>query len=155
MAVLGIQLVFTMIMATIFHKIFPYYSPARRLITGLKRYVHPSMEELLRYRPSKRSGNKKKNQESPLSLFDLNFTIPKDNDIELEEKQIRDDDLDTAHFCDDYELLMNLFICSVGVHLLTQGYYSFALSKTDREEANLAVIWLICAMLHSVFREGE
>ncbi|XP_065829091.1 transmembrane protein 161B-like isoform X2 [Oscarella lobularis] len=149
MAVLGIQLVFTMIVATIFHKIFPYYSPARLLVTGLRRYAHPSLEELMRYKPSKKSGNKKRGQETSLSsLFD--FSLPKDNDIELAEKEIKDSDLNAVHFCNDYERLMNLFFCSLGVHLLTQAYY-FGWSKADREGANLTAIWLLCVMLYSIY----
>jgi hypothetical protein len=46
--VLGIQIVITMVVASIMSKVGPYLSFARWMLTssGLVRYVHPSDEEL-------------------------------------------------------------------------------------------------------------
>ena len=48
MAVLGVQIVITMVMASIMTKIGPFMSFARWILTsnGLVRYLHPSDEEL-------------------------------------------------------------------------------------------------------------
>ena len=48
MAVLGVQIVITMVMASIMTKIGPFMSLARWILTssGLVRYMHPSDEEL-------------------------------------------------------------------------------------------------------------
>ena len=48
MAVLGVQIVITMVMASIMTKIGPFMSFARWILTssGLVRYMHPSDEEL-------------------------------------------------------------------------------------------------------------
>ena len=48
MAVLGVQIVITMVMASIMTKVGPFMSFARWILTsnGLVRYLHPSDEEL-------------------------------------------------------------------------------------------------------------
>ena len=56
MAVFGVQIVITMMMATVLSRVGPHLSLARWLLTssyaGLVRYIHPSDEELKQYAPA-------------------------------------------------------------------------------------------------------
>lgn len=62
MAVLGAQIVITMVVASIMSKIGPYMSFARWILTysGLIRYMHPSDEELRAIAMIPKDSNRKK-----------------------------------------------------------------------------------------------
>ena len=70
MAVLGVQIVITMVMASVMTKIGPFMSLARWILTsnGLVRYLHPSDEEL---KPLEIKGDAKNGIEP-----ELNFEVP-------------------------------------------------------------------------------
>ncbi|XP_062512337.1 transmembrane protein 161B-like isoform X3 [Corticium candelabrum] len=75
-AVMGIQLVITLIVATLLHKVIPYISPAQFSIRGLKRYKEPSTDLLWRYRvgqvvSSKKGKDKRKVQDPAGYIFYL------------------------------------------------------------------------------------
>jgi hypothetical protein len=78
MAVLGVQLVFSMIMASVMSKFSAHFSFGRWLLCGgqLARYIHPSDEELRRLAGSSSSagvGGRNKNGKRYDRRRDLHF----------------------------------------------------------------------------------
>ncbi|XP_062512336.1 transmembrane protein 161B-like isoform X2 [Corticium candelabrum] len=156
MAVMGIQLVITLIVATLLHKVIPYISPAQFSIRGLKRYKEPSTDLLWRYRvgqvvSSKKGKDKRKVQDpAGVILNDVMFSVPRDNDIELETEKIQCSDLYNIHFCDNYEWIVNFGLSSLAVYVLTQIYF-MCWPEMESQEMNLSIIWLLVAFFNSMY----
>lgn len=166
MGVFGVQLVLTMIVASFLHKIAPYYSFGRWVLTaGLLRYLPPS-DKLLRPHianppTSKTTKKKAANQREKIlsspdstpeeileamnydpNTLDQNLAVPKSANIKLETVPITWNDFEQLHFSTDLEFLINLALAAVSVFLLTLVYYLFK-PEAVAMEYNLSVIWLV------------
>ena len=168
MAVFGVQLVVTMIVASFLHKIAPYYSLGRWLVTwGLQRYLPPS-DKLLRphvstHAPAGKANKKKATNQrekilsSPNSTpeeiiaaitndpnaLDQNLTVPKSATVRLTRSPlIWDSDVDILHFSAELEFMVNLTLATVIVFCLTFVYFSLWPAVVSTEY-NLSVIWLV------------
>lgn len=168
MAVFGVQLVLTMIVASFLHKVAPYYSLGRWLVTsGLQRYLPPS-DKLLRPHIStptpasklskkKATNHREKVLASPNSTteeliaaisydpntLDQNQAVPKSASIKLASSPLKwNSDVDLLHFSSELEFMVNLTLAAIVVFSLTFLYLSLwpAAAAT---EYNLSVIWLV------------
>ncbi len=175
MAVFGAQLVVTMIAASILHKILPFYSLGRWLITaGLSHFLPPSdklLRPLIATHTSQASKNtKKKTQKTekalnsqdstpdelyttvhrvPIILLDPNLAVPKSANIKLMSCPLKwIEDVDRLHFSGELEFMINLTFVTVLVFILTFIYYSLC-PQAYVEEYNLCVIWLVVTLLYS------
>ncbi|KAF7250527.1 hypothetical protein EYD10_03877 [Varanus komodoensis] len=94
MAVIGVQLVVTMVMASIIQKIIPHYSLARWLLCSgsLRWYLHPTEEELRILVGKQQKGKSKKDRKYNGHIESKPLTIPKDIDLHLETKSITEID---------------------------------------------------------------
>lgn len=174
MAVFGVQLVLTMIVASFLHKLAPYYSLGRWLVTsGLRRYLPPS-DKLLRphvaapTQPSKATKKKAANQRerilnSPTSTpeellaainydpnsLDPNLAVPKSVNLKLASCPLRwEEDVECLHFSGELEFMINLTLAGVTVFLLTL-VYSHLRPDAIATEYNLSAIWLLVAMAYT------
>jgi len=171
MAVLGLQLVFTMIMVSCLSKFSSHLSFGRWLLCrgGLARYVHPSDDELRRIAgvstsSASRSGrNGKQRSDRRATGADDQVTLSKSADILLDMVPIRPPDLLPLRFYTEFQWLMDFAVCGVITYGLTEAYYAFG--RPLPSEVNLSMMWCIlivafaCKTLFSVtaiyFRTDE
>uniref|UniRef100_A0A2K5ILM9 Transmembrane protein 161B n=1 Tax=Colobus angolensis palliatus TaxID=336983 RepID=A0A2K5ILM9_COLAP len=90
----GIQLVVTMVMASVMQKIIPHYSLARWLLCNgsLRWYQHPTEEELRILAGKQQKGKSKKDRKYNGHIESKPLTIPKDIDLHLETKSVTEVD---------------------------------------------------------------
>jgi len=149
MAVLGLQIVFTMIMVSCMSKFSAHLSFGRWLLCrgGLARYVHPSDDELRRVAgvsasSASRSGkNGKQRSDRRTAGSDDQVTVSKSADIQLDMVPVRPPDLLPLRFYTDFQWLMDFAVCGVIIYSLTEAYYAFG--KPLQLEVNLSMMWCI------------
>lgn len=142
MALLGTQLVITLVMVSIIQKLGPHYSLARWILcsTGLKRYLYPTDEELRalagvpKDKPKGRRGGKNIENGKPTETFH----IPRSLDIELETAKVTALDVVHLKFYSEYQWLLDFAVYSSVVYILTEVYHAFIPPK---DEVNLSMLW--------------
>ena len=147
MALLGVQLVFTMVFASILSKLSGQMSFARWLLCGhLVKYLHPTDEELRQAagiplsKPNKR-GKKINRHNSSYEKADKNtFTVPKNIEIHLESSRLQPVEVVQLHYYADYQWLVDFAVCNVFVYFLTESYYALMLPLG---EFNLSMLWCL------------
>ncbi|KAH9504683.1 hypothetical protein Btru_062567 [Bulinus truncatus] len=156
MAVFGIQVIFSLAMFTFLHKMAPYYSLGRWIMSKrLFRYLHPTNEELKQLSsgiiPGKTTANqagkakRRKNASSPNS--DETFTVPRNLPIQLDQAPVEDIDLVSLQYYSEYTWLMDFSLCAFIVYVLTEVYYVIS---PHRIEFNLSVLWCLLAIAFCV-----
>ncbi|XP_037362136.1 transmembrane protein 161A [Talpa occidentalis] len=148
MAVLGVQLVVTLLTATLMHRLAPHCSFARWLLCNgsLFRYKHPSEEELRALAGKQRPRGKRErwangfSEERPLS-------VPRDTPFQLETCPLTAVDALVLRFFLEYQWFLDFAVYSGGVYLFTEAYYSL-LGPT--KEPNIAVFWCLLTVAFSV-----
>ena len=165
MAVLGVQVVFSMVMFTFLHKLAPYYSFGRWLMSKrLYRYLHPTNEELKQLMTSgnqtnngkqqshqsgkaRRRGDHRKGGAPASDCKSESFTIPRNLGIELDQAQVEDVDLVPLQYYSDYTWLMDFSISAIIIYVLTEIYYILA---PHRVEFNVSILWCLLALAFCV-----
>ncbi|CAL1534128.1 unnamed protein product, partial [Lymnaea stagnalis] len=151
MAVFGVQVVFSLVMFTFLHKLAPYYSIGRWILSKrLYRYLHPTNEELkqlssgnLSGKPANQSGKAKRRRNVPITGSDETFTVPRNLPVQLDQAQVEDIDLVSLQYYSDYTWLMDFSFCALVVYILTEIYY---IVSPHRIELNLSVLWCLLAI---------
>ncbi|XP_004404778.1 PREDICTED: transmembrane protein 161A [Odobenus rosmarus divergens] len=152
-AVLGVQLVVTLLTATLMHRLAPHCSFARWLLCNgsLFRYKHPTEEELralegkpLEGKPRPR-GRKERwangySEEKPLS-------VPRDAPFQLETCPLTAVDALVLRFFLEYQWFVDFAVYSGGVYVFTEAYY-YVLGPV--KETNIAVFWCLLTVAFSV-----
>ncbi|KAK0064371.1 transmembrane protein 161B [Biomphalaria pfeifferi] len=156
MAVFGVQVVFSLVMFTFLHKMAPYYSLGRWIMSKrLYRYLHPTNEELKQLSsgnvPGKSNTNqsgknkRRKNFTNPSS--DESFTVPRNIPLQLDQAPIEDIDLVSLQYYSEYVWLMDFSFCALIVYVLTEVYY---IISPHRIEFNLSVLWCLLVVAFCV-----
>ncbi|XP_064336124.1 transmembrane protein 161A isoform X2 [Camelus dromedarius] len=148
MAVLGVQLVVTLLTATLMHRLAPHCSFARWLLCNgsLFRYKHPSEEELRALAGKQKPRGKKErwangySEEKPLS-------VPRDTPFQLETCPLTAVDALVLRFFLEYQWFVDFAVYSGGVYLFTEAYY-YALGPA--KETNIAVFWCLLTIAFSI-----
>ncbi|XP_046528313.1 transmembrane protein 161A isoform X2 [Equus quagga] len=148
MAVLGVQLVVTLLTATLMHRLAPHCSFARWLLCdgSLFRYKHPSDEELRALVGKQRPRGRKErwangySEEKPLS-------VPRDAPFQLETCPLTAVDALVLRFFLEYQWFVDFAVYSGGVYLFTEAYY-YVLGSA--KETNIAVFWCLLTVAFSV-----
>lgn len=161
MAVLGIQLVITMVMASVLHKITTRFSIAKWLLSRkLVRYLHPTDDQIMEMANLTRAtGKKNKNKENHAttnrhrnrrdnnsSTEELVFKIPRNSDYFLEATKVRPDDLIELKFYPEFQWLVDLSICALVVFSVTEAFYHWFPNHNRQDELNLSLIWCLLVM---------
>ncbi|GFN80864.1 transmembrane protein 161b-like [Plakobranchus ocellatus] len=163
MAVLGVQVVFSMVMFTFLHKLAPYYSFGRWLLSKrLYRYLHPTNDELKQLmsdggqsgkQQSNQSGKGRRRAEqrkvgsSSSEGKTESFTVPRNLGIQLDQARVEDIDLVTLQYYSEYTWLMDFSISAVTIYVLTEIYYILA---PHRVEFNVSVLWCLLAIVFCI-----
>ncbi|KAB0802240.1 hypothetical protein PPYR_04723 [Photinus pyralis] len=147
MALLGAQLVITLVMISIIQKVGPHYSLARWLLcsTGLIRYLYPTDSELrqlanipkdqLKWKKGHKhveNGNQKKDT----------FHVPRSLDIQLETCAVSPLDVVHLRYFVEYQWLLDFTLYSIFVYIITEIYH---FSFPEKNEVNLSMMW--CALV--------
>ncbi|PNF37857.1 Transmembrane protein 161B [Cryptotermes secundus] len=144
MALLGTQLVITLVMVSIIQKLGPHYSLARWILcsTGLVRYLYPTDEELrtLAGVPKDKSKGKKGGRNVENGKIADTFHIPRNLDIELETAKVTALDVVHLKFYSEYQWLLDFAVYSSVVYILTEVYHALVPPK---DEVNLSMLWCV------------
>uniref|UniRef100_A0A3Q3D2F5 Transmembrane protein 161A n=1 Tax=Hippocampus comes TaxID=109280 RepID=A0A3Q3D2F5_HIPCM len=144
-ALMGIQLVVSLLTASIMQRMAPHCSFARWLLcNGLFRFKHPSEGELCalagKQMPKTNRRDRRQNGEStPL-------TVPKDIDLHLEKAPVNAMDALVLRFFLEYQWLIDFAVYATGVFLFTECYYSVLDAS---KEVNIGAIWCVLTVLFS------
>jgi len=174
MAVLGIQFVITLMMATVLSRVGPHLSLARWLLTskfaGLVRYIHPSDEELRQFAPTpkvdKKEKKKARNQErngNGLAVNSQTFQVPRNVQFSLETAPVDLGDLVQLRYYTEYQWLLDFSCYSLITYILSEVYISL-LPEKAAAEVNLSLVWIVLVLiftyklllsLNGLYFEGE
>ncbi|WAR07801.1 T161B-like protein [Mya arenaria] len=150
MAILGAQLVFSLIVFSFLQKLSCFYSFGRWLLAGrLLRYLHPSDEELRKTAglpaPGAGKGKGRRSDAKKGSVSrdsEETFTIPRSTPIELDTAKVEAIDLIHLHYYGDYLWIVDFAISAVVVYILTEIYYVYA----NVNETNISILWCLLAI---------
>ncbi|XP_038661254.1 transmembrane protein 161B isoform X4 [Scyliorhinus canicula] len=100
MGIIGVQLVVTMVMASIIQKITPHYSFARWLLCNgsLKWHQHPTEEQLQALAGKQQKAKSRKDRKYNGHIESKPMTVPKDIDLHLEAKTITEVDTREVYY---------------------------------------------------------
>ncbi|XP_062368593.1 transmembrane protein 161B isoform X2 [Cinclus cinclus] len=148
MGVIGVQLVVTMVMASVIQKIIPHYSLARWLLCSgsLRWYQHPTEEEL-RILAGKQRGKSKKDRKYNGHIENKPLTIPKDIDLHLETKSVTERDTIALHYFPEYQWLVDFTVAATVVYVVTEAYYSI---MKPSQEMNISIVWCLLVLAFAV-----
>ncbi|KAL4232618.1 hypothetical protein ACF0H5_007308 [Mactra antiquata] len=150
MAILGAQLVFSLIVFSFLQKLSCFYSFGRWLLAGkLVRYLHPTDEELRKAAgipppgPVKGKGKRESRKAANgRESKDDSFTVPRSTPIVLDTAKVEVLDLIHLHYYGEYLWIVDFSICAVVVYILTEIYYVFGHSN----EMNISMLWCMLAI---------
>ncbi|GFX26713.1 transmembrane protein 161B [Trichonephila clavipes] len=144
MAIFGVQLVVTMVMASVLQKVSAHFSVARWLLSyRLTRYLHPSDEELLSVAGLQRVNGQKKGKKSKDRKDDdkdSEFMVPKNLELQLDVAAVHPNDMIQLHYYSEYQWLLDFSLCALIVYVVTEVYYYLIPAK---DEVNLSILWCI------------
>ncbi|XP_064803705.1 transmembrane protein 161B-like isoform X2 [Oncorhynchus masou masou] len=145
MGVIGVQLVVTMVMASVIQKIIPHYSFARWLLCsgGLRWYQHPTEDELRSLAGKQQKTKSKKDRRNNGHIDYKPLTIPKDIDLQLETKCITEVDTLALHYFPEFQWLVDFTVAATVVYLITELYYTVA---QPSGEMNISVVWCLLVL---------
>nr|XP_023013091.1 transmembrane protein 161B [Leptinotarsa decemlineata] len=152
MALLGAQLVITLVMISVIQKLGPHFSLARWFLcsTGLVRYLYPTDSELrqLANIPKDKSKGKKnsKTQANGKSTVET-FHIPRSLDIKLDNVKITSLDVIHLRYYLEYQWLVDFSVYALIVYVTTELYQSWFPLKG---EINLSMIWSLLVILFAM-----
>uniref|UniRef100_A0A8D0BDL0 Transmembrane protein 161B n=1 Tax=Salvator merianae TaxID=96440 RepID=A0A8D0BDL0_SALMN len=149
MGVISVQLVVTMVMASVIQKIIPHYSLARWLLCSgsLRWYLHPTEEELRILAGKQQKGRSKKDRKYNGHIENKPLTIPKDIDLHLETKSITEIDALALHYFPEYQWLVDFTVAATVVYLVTEAYYSW---MKPSQEMNISIVWSLLVLAFAI-----
>ncbi|XP_007430771.1 transmembrane protein 161A isoform X2 [Python bivittatus] len=148
MAVMGVQLVFSLFVASIFQKMAPHWSFARWLLCNgsLHRYKHPSEEELLALAGKQKVKSKRDRRINGVTDGKPS-SVPRDIDLQLESSPIRTVDALVLCYFLEYQWYVDFAGYSTLVYLFTEGYYCLV---DPQKEANIGILWCLLTAIFTV-----
>jgi len=176
MAVLGIQFVITMMMATVLSRVGPHLSLARWLLcskfASLVRYLHPSDEELRVHAPvpkmdkkdkKKQRQQQEKNGSNGANQVNSTFNVPRNIDLQLITAPVELTDLVQLRYYQEYQWLIDFSCYSLITYILSE-IYIYVLPMKASTEVNLSIVWVVLVIgftyklllsLNGLYFEGE
>ncbi|KAH0625762.1 hypothetical protein JD844_033993 [Phrynosoma platyrhinos] len=137
MAVMGIQLVVSLLVASIMQKMAPHC---------LHRYKHPSEEELLALAGKQKPKGKRERRLNGVT-DEKPSSVPRDIDLQLESSPITAVDALVLCYFLEYQWYVDFAAYSALVYLFTEGYYCLV---DPRKEANIGILWCLLSVVFSV-----
>ncbi|KAF3424371.1 hypothetical protein E2986_03231 [Frieseomelitta varia] len=138
-ALLGAQLVITLIMVSVIQKVTPHFSLARWILcsTGLTRYLYPTDQQLRTLAGVPKEKSKKGKHTENGKVGDV-FHVPRNLDITLESAKITTLDVVHLKYYTEYQWLLDFSIYATVVYIMTEIYnYLYPI----KDEINLSMLW--------------
>ena len=123
---MGVQIVITMIVASIMSKIGPYMSFARWILTtsGLIRYMHPTDEELKSLitipRDKKNKKGSRRDDRNGNASDNSVFNVPRNLDIQLETTKVTTGEVVQLRYYTEYQWLVDFSFHALLVYTMTE-----------------------------------
>lgn len=141
---MGVQLVVSLLAASIMQRMAPHCSFARWLLCNgsLFRFKHPSEGELCALagkqvpKPNRRD-RRQNGENKPL-------TVPKDINLHLDKAPVNAIDALVLRFFLEYQWLVDFAVYTAGIFLFTECYYCVV---DARKEVNIGAIWCVLTVL--------
>uniref|UniRef100_A0A672UUU7 Transmembrane protein 161A n=1 Tax=Strigops habroptila TaxID=2489341 RepID=A0A672UUU7_STRHB len=148
MAVMGVQVVVTLLAASLMQKMAPHWSFARWLLCNgsLHRYKHPSDEELCALAGKQRPKAKRDRRMNGV-MDDKPLSVPRDIDLRLDASPITAVDALVLRYFLDYQWFVDFALYSTAVYVFTEGYYCLV---DPQKEMNIGVLWCLLTVVFSV-----
>nr|CAG4636090.1 EOG090X04CK [Eubosmina coregoni]SVE69733.1 EOG090X04CK [Eubosmina coregoni] len=139
MAVLGVQLVVTLLTISIMQKVTSRFSIGKWFLckTGLIYYLHPSDDEL---RKVAGIGKNKRKWEAETEE-DKTFTVPRNLDLQLETARIMPVDILQLKFFSEFIWLIDYSVFAIIVYAITEAYCG--IFPRGSKEVNLSMLWCL------------
>ncbi|KAK9703925.1 putative transmembrane protein 161AB [Popillia japonica] len=149
MALLGAQLVITLLMISVIQKLGPYFSFAKWILCsqGLVRYLYPSDAELKQIANIPKDKQKAKRNKLQQNGKIETFHVPRNIDIKLKFTKVSVLDVIHLRFYTEYQWLIDFSIYTVIVYMITEMYHSFFPLK---EEINLSMMWCSLVVIFAI-----
>ncbi|XP_036255571.1 transmembrane protein 161A [Molothrus ater] len=147
-AVMGVQVVVTLLAASLMQKMAPHCSFARWLLCNgsLYRYKHPSDEELCALAGKQRPKSRRDRRASGVAE-DRPLSVPRDIELQLDTSPITAvDALVLRHFL-EYQWFVDFSVYAGAVYAFSEGYFCLV---SPARESNLGVLWCLLTVLFSV-----
>ncbi|KAM6113504.1 transmembrane protein 161A [Phoenicopterus ruber ruber] len=148
MAVMGVQVVVSLLAASVMQKMAPHCSFARWLLCNgsLHRYKHPSDEELCALAGKQRPKAKRDRRVNGVT-DDKPLSVPRDIDLRLDTSPITAVDALVLRYFLEYQWFVDFAVYSTAVYIFTEGYYCLA---DPQKETNIGVLWCLLTVVFSV-----
>ncbi|KAG8454920.1 hypothetical protein GDO86_001224 [Hymenochirus boettgeri] len=148
MAVMGIQMVVTLLMASIMQRVSPHYSFARWLLCNgsLFRYKHPTEDEL-RTLAGKQKPKAKRERRTNGAVDEKPLTVPRDIDLHLDTEPITTIDALVLRYFLEYQWFIDFALYSTFIYLFTEAYYCLV---DAQNEINIGVLWCLMSIIFSI-----
>ncbi|XP_053312218.1 transmembrane protein 161A [Spea bombifrons] len=148
MAVMGIQMVVTLLVATVMHRVSPYFSFGRWLLCNgsLFRYKHPTEDEL-RALAGKQKPKVKRERRVNGVTDEKPLTVPRDIDLHLDTQPITTIDALVLRYFLEYQWFIDFSLYATIIYLFTEGYYCLVDAQS---EINIGVLWCLMTIIFSV-----
>ncbi|XP_078054746.1 transmembrane protein 161A [Mustelus asterias] len=148
MGVIGVQLVVSLLMATLMQRLAPHYSIGRWLLCNgsLFRYRHPSDEELRALAGKPKPKVKRDRRQNGITETKPEI-VPKDIDLHLEAKPITPLDALVLRYFLDYQWLVDFVLYATLVYMFTEAYYSLL---SIRGEVNVGMLWCLLTLAFGI-----
>lgn len=144
MALLGAQLVITLIMVSVIQKLTPHFSLARWFLcsTGLLRYLYPTDQQLRTLAGVPKEKSKKGKHVENGKVGDV-FHVPRNLNITLESAKITSLDVVHLKYYHEYQWLLDFSLYATAVYIMTEVYNSLYPIK---DEINLSMLWCLLVL---------
>ncbi|NXX43663.1 T161A protein, partial [Tricholaema leucomelas] len=147
-AVMGVQVVVSLLAASLMQRMAPHCSFARWLLCNgsLYRYKHPSDEELCALAGKQRPRSKRDRRLNGVTE-DKPLSVPRDIDLHLDTSPITAVDALVLRYFLDYQWFVDFAVYSTAVYLFTEGYYCLV---DPQKETNIGVLWCLLTVVFSI-----
>ncbi|NXO45057.1 T161A protein, partial [Locustella ochotensis] len=147
-AVMGVQVVVTLLAASLMHRLAPHCSFARWLLCNgsLYRYKHPTDEELCALAGKQRPKSRRDRRANGVAE-DRPLSVPRDIDLQLDTSPITAVDALVLRYFLEYQWFVDFAVYAGAVYVFSEGY--FCLVSPSRE-TNLGVLWCLLTVVFSV-----
>ncbi|KAM9329554.1 transmembrane protein 161A [Gastrophryne carolinensis] len=148
MAVMGIQMVVTLLVASIMQRVSPHLSLARWILCNgsLYRFRHPTEDELCALAGKQKPKSKKDRRVNGMTE-DKPVTVPRDIDLHLDAQPITNVDALVLRYFLEYQWFVDFAVYSTVIYLFTEGYYCLA---NAQNELNIGNLWCLLTVVFSI-----
>uniref|UniRef100_A0AAY4EE75 Transmembrane protein 161A n=1 Tax=Denticeps clupeoides TaxID=299321 RepID=A0AAY4EE75_9TELE len=147
---MGVQLVVSLLAASIMQRMAPHCSFARWLLCNgsLFRFKHPSEGELCALAGKQIPKTNRRDRRQNGNGENKPLTVPKDIDLNLESAPVTVLDALVLRFFVEYQWLVDFAVYAAGVYIFTEGYYSVVDAS---KEVNIGAIWCVLTVFFCLY----